>query len=519
MVSALGTAPATRYKKGPVFPRLARSATGGADFGALGMTKTIPLLQLTMALGLALSLSACQTMSDMGDAAGNAASSVGDVVGGAVAALDPTTWFGGNDTPPPTTASDTDASTSSDLANLPARPQTATPAQQQAAAQSLAADGAQARYSADSLRAGTESAAAPPPAADIPPSARVAANDAPPSAQPPSAQPPSAQAPSAQSAPPSAQPPPSAALAQGTAAVPTGRAPVQTASIAPSRAAAPPPGAEPAVPANTPVRGAAATGSRNPSDAALGFRPSAAPPLAASINQWVSAPIVARYRQTASNAGVAPVSMPAVPAVPAKGGAGFSDSGAVVANLDAISAGPAGSIAAMNGGDAPTAVVYFPGDGTTLSAAAKTQVKNAVTQYHSMGGAGAIRVVGHASSRTGNMPVEKHLELIFDKSQQRANAVAQELIREGIPADRVLIEAVGDSQPVYYESMPQGEDGNRRAEIFVQGLSGQPYGRHIRLDRYFERCHAASRAAGQDNGIPDPKRRQNSHGKMIAPGL
>jgi len=28
---------------------------------------------------------------------------------------------------------------------------------------------------------------------------------------------------------------------------------------------------------------------------------------------------------------------------------------------------------------------------------------------------------------------------------------------------------VGDSQPIYYESMPRGEDGNRRAEIFVQG--------------------------------------------------
>ena len=206
-------------------------------------------------------------------------------------------------------------------------------------------------------------------------------------------------------------------------------------------------------------------GSLNPSDAALGFRPSSAPPLDASINQWVSAPIVARYRQTASNAGVAPA---AVPAVPAKDGAAFSDSGSVVANLDAISTGPAGSIAAMNGGVAPTAVVYFPGDGTTLSTAAKTAVQNAVTQYKSMGGAGSIRVVGHASSRTANMPVEKHLELIFDKSQQRANAVAQELIHEGIPADRVLIEAVGDSQPVYYESMPQGEEGNRRAEIFLQ---------------------------------------------------
>jgi flagellar motor protein MotB len=32
----------------------------------------------------------------------------------------------------------------------------------------------------------------------------------------------------------------------------------------------------------------------------------------------------------------------------------------------------------------------------------------------------------------------------------------------------VQIDAVGDSQPVYYESMPKGEEGNRRAEIFVQ---------------------------------------------------
>ena len=67
------------------------------------------------------------------------------------------------------------------------------------------------------------------------------------------------------------------------------------------------------------------------------------------------------------------------------------------------------------------------------------------------------------------MPLDRHLEIIFQKSQARANAVAQELIREGVPADKVLVEAVGDSQPIYYESMPKGEDGNRRAEIFIQG--------------------------------------------------
>ncbi len=104
-----------------------------------------------------------------------------------------------------------------------------------------------------------------------------------------------------------------------------------------------------------------------------------------------------------------------------------------------------------------------------MSAEGRAQVQAALEQYRAHGGQGFIRVVGHSSSRTPNMSVEQHLQVIFEKSQQRANAVAQELIREGVPADKVLVEAVGDSQPVYYESMPKGEDGNRRAEIFLQG--------------------------------------------------
>lgn len=418
------------------------------------MTKKFPVLQLTLVLGLGLATSACDTVSGAADSVGNAISNLNPFGDDSPPATPD------NDTPPAAT-SDTAANTTPDLSSIPARPATSTPAQQQAAAQSLAADGAQARYSADSLRAGTEAAAPPPAAADVaPPSAQLASAAPPPAASPaPGADvPPSAQ--------PASQPatPPSAALSQGTGAVSAGAsAPVQTAALAPSPAAVMPPGAEPAVPANTPMRyGAVAMGSQTVSDAALGFQPSSAPPLNPSINQWVAAPIVAHYRQTASNAGIAATSMAAVP------GKGSPDaSGDVVANLGAVSGGPVGSIAAMNGGVPPTAVVYFPGDGSSLSAAARTQIRSAVAQYKAVGG--TVRVVGHASSRTPNMPVEKHLELIFNKSQARANAVAQELIHEGVPADKVLIEAVGDSQPVYYESMPQGEDGNRRAEIFVQG--------------------------------------------------
>jgi len=213
-------------------------------------------------------------------------------------------------------------------------------------------------------------------------------------------------------------------------------------------------------------------------DADLGFQPSKAPPLDASVSQFVPQPIIARYQQTAAvsaSSGIAAVPAVNGPAVPAVGqgrpmGGPEAMSGAVVANFDALQAAsvaPA-SVYASAAGLPPTAVVFFPHDTTILSAGGKSQVRAAVQAYQSAGGQGFIRVVGHSSSRTSNMPLQRHLIYNFERSQARANAVARELIAEGVPASKVLIEAVGDSQPVYYESMPQGEDGNRRAEIFLQ---------------------------------------------------
>lgn len=444
------------------------------------MTKsTVHLRQLTLILGLTVAASACSTISDLdptgllSDSADNAA----------------TSQFPDQAAP---TATDDTTVTTPDLASLPARPApAATPGDQQQTAQALASDGAQARYSADALRGGTEAAAPPPAASDAAPNAAqrlLSTADAPPTASdaPPTAAPPPAASAAPQVA--AAPPPPTAAAAPPPAAVASvpalrttdpsssepavpANAPVRTAAlpgvtatpVGPSAgSAAPTSGREPAVPAG-PMRGGVVTASSAASDTALGFKPSSAPPLDPSVGQFVSAPIVARYRQTASLAGGPVTSTAAVPAVPPKGRG--SDSGSVVANLDA---GP-GRAAVMNGGTPPTAVVYFSGDGVALTKAAHAQVRAAVAAFKANGGQGSIRVVGHSSSRTGNMSVEKHLETIFAKSQGRANAVAQDLIRQGVPAAKVLIDAVGDSQPVYYESMPKGEAGNRRAEIFVQG--------------------------------------------------
>src|SRR4051812_23242198 len=193
----LGTAPAPRYRK-PV--------------GIFAMTKTRTLLQIAVIVSLALGAGACSTLAD----------------------LDPTGLFGADAAPPPAgqfpdanapQASDADIGTTPDLAALPSRPATSSPAQQRQQAQSLAADGAQVQYSAEALRGGTE-AAAPVPGAPPPPSALALAAPPPVSAAPPSAEndaPPTTEAaPPPSAAPvPAAPPAPASPPAVSPAAAPT----------------------------------------------------------------------------------------------------------------------------------------------------------------------------------------------------------------------------------------------------------------------------------------------------------
>ena len=84
------------------------------------------------------------------------------------------------------------------------------------------------------------------------------------------------------------------------------------------------------------------------------------------------------------------------------------------------------------------------------------------TQYN-----GAVRVIGHASSRTQDLDPLRHKLANFRVSLNRANAVAAALMAKGLPADRLFVGAVSDNEPLYYEVMPAGESGNQRAEIFL----------------------------------------------------
>lgn len=114
---------------------------------------------------------------------------------------------------------------------------------------------------------------------------------------------------------------------------------------------------------------------------------------------------------------------------------------------------------------APT-LVMFGHDSVTLSSAARTQIKAIADAYKANGG--TIRVVGHASQRTKEMAFDVHLRVNFRVSANRAGAVAVELMRLGVDPAALIIDAVGDAQPMYLEAMPSGEAKNRRVEIFVQ---------------------------------------------------
>jgi outer membrane protein OmpA-like peptidoglycan-associated protein len=332
-------------------------------------------------------------------------------------------WLGGESAPAdePATAADTPASTgetgpqgktvaeASDqyptLADTPSKaPPASTSDEQKQVANALVGDRTQAQYSADALRAGDVTAAAPPPPASAESNAAV------PSPGTDSA--PSASAVTADTAPSVAR-----TQSAGVASAPSATTP---GTLPPSEPAAPPPATTtvasnaPAAPVPPPPPARVAVRD----DAALGFQPSHAPPLDPAVAQMMGDPQQQRLASMSPAKGMAPVSIPA---------------------------------------GAPAAVVAFPGNSIGLDANGIAQVQAAVAAFKSKGGNGYVRVVGHSPSGAPNLPADKQLMQSFERSQACATSVARELIKEGVPARRVLVDATS--------TLASGEP--RRAEIFL----------------------------------------------------
>ena len=111
------------------------------------------------------------------------------------------------------------------------------------------------------------------------------------------------------------------------------------------------------------------------------------------------------------------------------------------------------------------ATIVFPNGSSKLSTRDRQILAQVVALQKERGG--TLHVVGHSSSRTRNLSPEKHRLVNYKMSVERAKMVAKELIRRGANRRTVATAALSDTQPLYQEIMPNGEAGNRRAEIFL----------------------------------------------------
>ena len=78
-----------------------------------------------------------------------------------------------------------------------------------------------------------------------------------------------------------------------------------------------------------------------------------------------------------------------------------------------------------------------------------------------------VRIVAHSSQDAYGSSVSDLARANYEVSRRRALAIANQLVRMGVPVDRIVAEAASDREPVYETNTARGVAANRRAEIFV----------------------------------------------------
>ena len=114
------------------------------------------------------------------------------------------------------------------------------------------------------------------------------------------------------------------------------------------------------------------------------------------------------------------------------------------------------------------ATILFPNGSSRVGKDDRRVLRQVIAQYKKVGG--MLRIVGHASGRSGTNDPVLHKMANFQVSAARAERVAKELLKMGVKANKMFVGSVSDREPRYYEYMPSGEAGNRRAEIFIDFL-------------------------------------------------
>lgn len=228
--------------------------------------------------------------------------------------------------------------------------------------------------------------------------------------------------------------------------------------LAPSVASAAPPVA-PAAPAPA-VAAAAPAQSAIETEPAIETQPASPPPQPAPSAPQPTPQVTQAPSQPAPPLPTAATPAPAQPEVLA--------GGSVIVNPDAVLGGGGATATSRllpSGESRPVALIFFRYGSAGLSRSDISVLKDVAALHQERGG--LVRVIGHASQGSATGDVAKQNMANLNISLARANAVARELSRLGVPTDQIQVAAAGAQQPLYYETQATGEAGNRRVEIYL----------------------------------------------------
>lgn len=127
-------------------------------------------------------------------------------------------------------------------------------------------------------------------------------------------------------------------------------------------------------------------------------------------------------------------------------------------------AAPAGTL--PTGAPVQVAVIQFGPMSSELNGKDQSVLARVAQVQRANGG--KVRIVAHSAQDAAGTSADALARDNFEVSRQRALAVANQLLRLGVPANRIAAEAASDEEPAYETNTARGIAANRRAEIFVE---------------------------------------------------
>jgi len=111
------------------------------------------------------------------------------------------------------------------------------------------------------------------------------------------------------------------------------------------------------------------------------------------------------------------------------------------------------------------ATIYFNSGSARLSPNDQRIVQQVADAARRTGG--LLRIIGHSSMAHAGHDAERAAMVNYKMSLERADAVAKALLSDGIPGNQMQVMAEGAQNPIYAESSATGVAGNRRTEIYL----------------------------------------------------